>query len=106
MFKPFGDLQEWRNFTGMSARWPALIYSDVLSIESILQLTREQTNRYVYLCDLLYNFTLQHSHRSHFFIMSSNVIVRVATLMKARDKHLRHGKSIPPLAAVTLSYTL
>lgn len=58
----------------------------------VLPLTREETNRYVYMCDLLYGFILQHHFRSHFYVMSSNIVVRVATLLKARDKHLQHGE--------------
>lgn len=60
--------------------------------ERILPLTREETNRYVHLCDLFYNFTAQHHFRSHFYLMSNNILVRVASLLKAKDKHLRHGK--------------
>ncbi|KAK7470262.1 Platinum sensitivity protein, variant 2 [Stygiomarasmius scandens] len=74
LFSPFSELQEWKNFS-----------------DPVLPLTREQTNRYVYLCDLLYNFTLQHQHRSVFFVMSTNIVLRVATLLKAKDKHLRHA---------------
>ncbi|KAF8076723.1 component of IIS longevity pathway SMK-1-domain-containing protein [Lyophyllum atratum] len=74
LFKPFYDLPEWRN-----------------AKEPVLPLTREEANRYVYLCDLLYNFVSQHHFRIHFYMMSSNIIVRVASLLKARDKHLRHA---------------
>ncbi|GLB34125.1 putative DUF625-domain-containing protein [Lyophyllum shimeji] len=74
LFKPFADVPDWRNVK-----------------ESILPLTREETNRYVYLCDLLYNFVSQHHFRIHFYMMSSNIVVRVASLLKARDKHLRHA---------------
>ncbi|THV08201.1 DUF625-domain-containing protein [Dendrothele bispora CBS 962.96] len=74
LFKPFSELQEWKNCS-----------------DSVLPLTREQTNRYVYLCDLLYNFTLQHQFRSHFFVLTTNIVLRVATLLKAKDKHLRHA---------------
>lgn len=74
LFKPFYDLPEWRKIQ-----------------ELTLPLTREETNRYVYLCDLFYNFISQHNFRSHFYLMSSNIIVRVASLLKAKDKHLRHA---------------
>ncbi|KAF9464813.1 component of IIS longevity pathway SMK-1-domain-containing protein [Collybia nuda] len=74
LFKPFYDLPEWRNVN-----------------ERILPLTREETNRYLYLCDLFYNFTAQHHFRSHFYLMSNNIVVRVASLLKAKDKHLRHA---------------
>lgn len=74
LFSPFNELPEWRNTT-----------------EPVLHLTREQANEFVYLCDLLYNFVLQHHFRSHFFVMSTNIMVRVPSLFKARDKHLRHA---------------
>ncbi|KAJ3849444.1 component of IIS longevity pathway SMK-1-domain-containing protein [Lentinula lateritia] len=74
LFKPFSDLPDWKNVT-----------------ESIYPLTREQTNRYVYLCDMLYNFSLQHQFRSHFYILSTNVVLKVASLLKAKEKHLRHA---------------
>lgn len=54
-------------------------------------MSRERTNLFLYLCDLLSVFTLQHSFRSHFFILSSNIATRVASLLTARDKHLRLG---------------
>ncbi|KAJ8473828.1 hypothetical protein ONZ45_g16156 [Pleurotus djamor] len=71
--RPFNDIPFWRDLK-----------------EPSLPLTREQTNLYVYLCDLFCNFALQHSFRSHFLILSSNVSSRIASLLKARDKHLRH----------------
>lgn len=73
LMKPIADLPQWRN-----------------SSEPILTLGREETNRYVYLCDLLHNFIQQHMFRSHFYVMSSDILPRVATLFKAKDKHLRH----------------
>jgi len=67
----------------------------LLFTENVLALTREQTNRYVYLCDLLYNIILQHHFRSNFYVLSSNnILSRIATLLRAKDKHLRHGASI------------
>ncbi|KAL0950186.1 hypothetical protein HGRIS_010179 [Hohenbuehelia grisea] len=74
LVRPINELPEWRDHK-----------------EPFLSLTREQTNLYVYLCDLLCNFALQHSFRSHFFIMTSNIVVRLCTLFKARDKHLQHA---------------
>ncbi|KAF9057866.1 component of IIS longevity pathway SMK-1-domain-containing protein [Panaeolus papilionaceus] len=74
LLKPLTDLQEWKNFT-----------------DPVLVLTREEANRYVYLCELLHNFIMNHSFRSHFHIMSSDILSRVATLFKAKDKHLRHA---------------
>ncbi|KAI5119593.1 hypothetical protein M0805_005763 [Coniferiporia weirii] len=50
--------------------------------------SRERSNLYLYLCDLLCSFAIQHSFRSFFFILSSNVVSRVATLLSVRDKHL------------------
>lgn len=93
LFKPFYDLPEWRNVNGTIYRTTNLVALLTLPIkERILPLTREETNRYVHLCDLFYNFTAQHHFRSHFYLMSNNILVRVASLLKAKDKHLRHGK--------------
>ena len=92
LFKPFYDLPEWKKIQGnnlfLSFRCHTFTY---IAKEPTLPLTREETNRYVYLCDLFYNFTSQHHFRSHFYMMSSNIIIRVASLLKAKDKHLRHG---------------
>ncbi|KAF9534111.1 component of IIS longevity pathway SMK-1-domain-containing protein [Crepidotus variabilis] len=73
LLKPLAELPEWKNFK-----------------EPIYPLTREEANRYVYLCDLLFNFIQQHNFRSHFHVMSSDILPRVATLFRAKDKHLRH----------------
>ncbi|EGN92042.1 hypothetical protein SERLA73DRAFT_117880 [Serpula lacrymans var. lacrymans S7.3] len=72
LFKPFSDIPEFKNQS-----------------ESVLKLSREKTNLYLYLCDLLCNFAQQHAFRSHFHMLSSNISVRVASLLNARDKHLR-----------------
>ncbi|KAI9057414.1 DUF625-domain-containing protein [Trametes sanguinea] len=72
LFKPLQDVPEYKDLT-----------------EPSLALSRERTNLLLYLCDLLSNFALQHSFRSHFFILSSNVAPRVASLLRSKDKHLR-----------------
>ncbi|EKM79939.1 hypothetical protein AGABI1DRAFT_72653 [Agaricus bisporus var. burnettii JB137-S8] len=75
LFKPLVELQEWKSCK-----------------DNVLALTREQSNRYVYLCDLLYNFIQQHNFRSNFYVLSSNnILSRVATLLRAKDKYLRHA---------------
>ncbi|TFY82924.1 hypothetical protein EWM64_g1093 [Hericium alpestre] len=56
---------------------------------AVLVLTREKTNLYLFLCDLLSIFAQQHSFRSHFFLLTSNMSASVATLLKSKDKHLR-----------------
>jgi len=72
LFRPFGDIPEFKTLT-----------------EPRLTMSRERTNLFLYLCDLLSVFTLQHTFRIHFFILSSNIATRVASLLTARDKHLR-----------------
>ncbi|KAF7352367.1 SMK-1 domain-containing protein [Mycena venus] len=74
LFKPMIDLPEWRNST-----------------DPVLLLTREETNRFTYLCDLLHNFISGHNFRGYFFVASSQILSRVPTLFKARDKHLQHA---------------
>lgn len=73
LMQPMTDLPLWRNYT-----------------DPLLPLTREETNRFVYLCDLLHNFIQQHTFRSHSYVVTSDILPRVATLFKAKDKHLRH----------------
>ena len=67
--------------------------------EPTLRLTREKTNLFLSLCDLLSIFALQHTFRSHFFMLTSNISTHVATLLCSRDKHLRLGTSVPPLSS-------
>ncbi|KAJ7693818.1 component of IIS longevity pathway SMK-1-domain-containing protein [Mycena rosella] len=74
LFRPMMDLPEWRNAT-----------------DPLLPLTREETNRFTYLCDLLYNFISGHNFRGYFYVASSQILSRVPTLFKARDKHLQHA---------------
>lgn len=75
--------------------WQNLADGFLLAIdeEVPLRLGREQSDPFLYLCDLLSGFLLQHSYQSHFFILSSNISARVATLLYAREKHLRLCKS-------------
>jgi protein phosphatase-4 regulatory subunit 3 len=75
LLKPLTNLPEWKNFK-----------------DSIYTLTREETNRYVYLCDLLYNFIQQHQLRAHVHVTTSDILSRIATLFRAKDKHIRHGE--------------
>ncbi len=55
----------------------------------VFELTRDQSSLLLFLCDNLCNLVVQHSHRSQFFVLSSNISKRVATLFKAKEKHLR-----------------
>ncbi|KAI1795069.1 component of IIS longevity pathway SMK-1-domain-containing protein [Ganoderma leucocontextum] len=72
LFKPFQEVPETKNVS-----------------DPTFSLSREKTNLFLWLCDLLSNFTQQHSFRSHFFVLSSNIAPRVATLLRSKDKHLR-----------------
>ncbi|KAJ6515393.1 component of IIS longevity pathway SMK-1-domain-containing protein [Mycena sanguinolenta] len=74
LFKPISTLPEWKNST-----------------DPVLVLTREETNRFTYLCDLLYNFISGHNFRSSSFAASQQILARIPTLFKARDKHLQHA---------------
>ena|ERR1700722_18479973 len=93
LFKPFADLPEAKNFTGTSPQeWNTVArVTNGACADSLLILTREKANLYLYLCDMLCSFAQQHSFRSHFYLLTSNVALRVATLLKAKDKHLRLG---------------
>ncbi|RDX55399.1 DUF625-domain-containing protein [Lentinus brumalis] len=72
LFKPFQEIPEAKDVS-----------------DPVFALSREKTNLFLWLCDLLSNFTQQHSFRSHFFVLSSNIAPRVATLLRSKDKHLR-----------------
>ncbi|KAJ2929227.1 hypothetical protein H1R20_g7862, partial [Candolleomyces eurysporus] len=74
LFKPLMELSEWKNVK-----------------ETILPLYREEANRYTYLADLFHSFVAQHGFRSHLFCITSNILGRIASLLKAKDKHLRHS---------------
>ena len=56
-----------------------------------LELNRAQSDLYLYLCDLLSGFLLQHSYQSHYFVTAKNLAPRIASLLYAREKHLRLG---------------
>lgn len=70
-----------------------LICFSVCIQDNPLSPSRERGNLYLYLCDLLCSFAVQHSFRSFFFILGSNVVSRVASLLNVRDKHLSLGNS-------------
>ncbi|KZV75083.1 DUF625-domain-containing protein [Peniophora sp. CONT] len=59
------------------------------AVEFVAGLGREKTNLYLSLCDLLSGFVVQHSFRSHFFMLTSSVSGHIASLLTSRDKHLR-----------------
>ena len=56
-----------------------------------LVLSRAYSDLYLYLCDLLCGFMLQHSYQSHFFVLGNNIASRIASLLYSREKHLRLG---------------
>ncbi|CDO73840.1 hypothetical protein BN946_scf185015.g169 [Trametes cinnabarina] len=102
LFKPLQDLPEYKDLT-----------------ETSLALTREKTNLLLYLCDLLSNFTLQHSFRSHFFVrmrckiaiaeldVSSSAAFRFfRTCMRLKNgnifKHLMKHDVFKPILELTL----
>ena len=90
LFAPITDLPDWRSLNGAFILRAPHVTHELTSGAGVLPLTREETNRYVYLCDLLYNFTQHHNFRIMVHIMSQGLMTRVATLFRARDKHLRH----------------
>ncbi|KAG0703908.1 component of IIS longevity pathway SMK-1-domain-containing protein [Suillus ampliporus] len=71
LFKPLNDISEFKTQT------------------AVLRLSREKTNLYLYLCDLVCNFAQQHGFRIHFYMLSFHISARMASFLKARDKHLR-----------------
>lgn len=102
LFKPFSEIPEFKNLAGAQNFAETTHLTLTVDVEPVLRLTREKTNLFVYLCDLLCNFTQQHSFRSHFFILSSNISPRIASLLSSRDKHLRLGTSDCSAAVLSL----
>lgn len=50
---------------------------------------RDQASQFLFLCDLLSNFVVQHGHRCQFYICASNIAVKLASLLSSREKHVR-----------------
>ena len=95
LFKPFQEIPESKHVSGASLQlFMRLLCYLMAHADPTFTLSREKTNLFLWLCDLLSNFTQQHSFRSHFFVLSSNVAPRVATLLRSKDKHLRLGTPI------------
>ena len=94
LLKPIFDIPDHKHHP--LGKKPLLLNTSILIIrhlDSDLILAREKTNLYLSLCDLLSIFALQHSFRSHFFALTSNISSHVATLLSSKDKHLRLGQS-------------
>ena len=67
-----------------------------LHADGTLSTSRERTNLYLHLCELLASFALQHSFRSHFYMLSSNIANHVGVGHHIEQKPLvepRLGKT-------------
>ncbi|KAG9010898.1 Platinum sensitivity protein [Tulasnella sp. JGI-2019a] len=53
------------------------------------EMSRDTATLFLYLCDNLSNWVTHHGHRSQFFLLTSCIAKRVATLLKAREKYVR-----------------
>jgi protein phosphatase 4 regulatory subunit 3 len=99
------NVPEHKNVTSMSM---PRIDPDIRSFTSLaafpLELSRAHSDLYLYLCDLLCGFMLQHSYQSHFFVLGNNLASRVASLLYAREKHLRLGSSFHSFLLTIHSY--
>jgi protein phosphatase-4 regulatory subunit 3 len=92
LFKPYNDIPDFRKQAGtQTSRTGQERGLKVIILDPVLKLSREKTNLFLYLSDLLCNFAQQHAFRSHFYMLSSNISARVATILSSRDKHLRLG---------------
>ena len=56
-----------------------------------IDLAPVQIAHVTHLCDLLCFFVIQHTYRSKFFIISTNVGTKVSLLLRAKPKHVRLG---------------
>ncbi|KAL1922571.1 uncharacterized protein VTP21DRAFT_10110 [Calcarisporiella thermophila] len=55
----------------------------------VLKLSRDQATQAFHLCELLSFMIRQHTFRSKYFILSSNLLLKVALLLRSREKHLK-----------------
>ena len=93
LFRPIlHEIPEYKDVHGMFVGYSYLFISGMMLIGVNYELPRAKTNLYLYLCDLLCTFATQHSFRSHFFLLSSNIAAHMATLLSVQDKHLCLGK--------------
>lgn len=111
LFKPLLDLPEFNALhgTSLSLRLTFVLFMKcemtvscvcvyfLKKTEPIVILSRERTNLFLNLCEILSTFIIQHSFRSHFFVLSSFISTRVASLLSAKDKHLRLGALYPSI---------
>ncbi|KAG8956851.1 Platinum sensitivity protein [Tulasnella sp. 424] len=72
LYRPIMDLPEFKAVTG-----------------PVYNISRDQSSLFLFLCDNLSNFVTQHSHRSQYFVLSTNISRRIATLLKSKEKHVR-----------------
>jgi protein phosphatase 4 regulatory subunit 3 len=86
------NVPEHKNVTSMSLPGIDPVIGSFTPLTAFpLELSRAHSDLYLYLCDLLCGFMLQHSYQSHFFVLGNNLASRVASLLYAREKHLRLG---------------
>jgi hypothetical protein len=76
----------------LAARSARLTASDHLA-DRPLSLRPDEAHLQLALTELLSFFVENHSHRSQYFILSGSINNKVACLLSARDKRLRHGPS-------------
>ncbi|CAE6455844.1 unnamed protein product [Rhizoctonia solani] len=68
---------------------PILALPDFTVLQGALNAPKEHTAQFLFLCDLLSNFVLQHGHRCQFYICASNIALKLASLLSSREKHVR-----------------
>ncbi|KIO25179.1 hypothetical protein M407DRAFT_25505 [Tulasnella calospora MUT 4182] len=74
----------------MSLYRPALVLPEFKAVTGpVYNISRDQSALFLFLCDGLSNFVTQHSHRSQYFVLSTNISRQIATLLKSKEKHVR-----------------
>ncbi|KAJ1308579.1 hypothetical protein OPQ81_004278 [Rhizoctonia solani] len=69
---------------------PILALPDFTALQGApLNASKDHTAQFLFLCDLLSNFVLQHGHRCQFYICASNIALKLASLLSSREKHVR-----------------
>ncbi|ELU45896.1 nucleus protein [Rhizoctonia solani AG-1 IA] len=82
-------------FRFISPFWPSRTLRPCKAVPRVsgaaLNAPKEHMAQFLFLCDLLSNFVVQHGHRCQFYICASNIALKLASLLSSREKHVRLG---------------
>lgn len=104
MVKPIMDLEDLENDDGKCRKHTAhdftitprfivvlLITSPVLLFKDILQLSPDKAALCFHICELLSFIIRNHSFRSKYFILSTNITSKISLLFRTSEKYVKLG---------------